>query len=131
MLRSRSIPFICKRGEPVLNTCSNRQFGTVFSARSSNKVKGGLTREQILGLPSIPSWSPSYPLGPYYFKNREYFIVEYEADMADIKKVVPEPLEPKSNRVLYEWIAMPDSSGFGSCMLDFLLLYFFINIVFY
>ena len=90
-------------------------FGSVFAERSRNKVKGALTRQNILSLPSTPAWSPSYPLGPYYFKNREYFIIEYEADIEDLKRVVPEPLVPASNKVLYEWIGMPDSSGFGSC----------------
>uniref|UniRef100_A0A6B2L431 Acetoacetate decarboxylase n=1 Tax=Arcella intermedia TaxID=1963864 RepID=A0A6B2L431_9EUKA len=64
--------------------------------------------------PSTPLNSPSYPKGPYFFQNREYFIVYYESDIESIKKVVPAPLVPKSNIVAYEWIKMPDSTGFGS-----------------
>lgn len=81
---------------------------------TSTPKKGLLTKEQILATPSMPPLSPSYPKGPYRFVDREYFIVTYETDYSALKAVVPEPLEPASNQVLYEWIAMPDSSGFGS-----------------
>lgn len=37
----------------------------------------------------------------------------YESDPAAIRKVVPAPLKPASNIVAYEWIRMPDSTGFG------------------
>jgi acetoacetate decarboxylase len=73
-----------------------------------------MNREQILAAPSMPASSPSYPRGPYRFINREFFIVTYESDPAAIREMVPEPLIPDgSNRVFYEWIRMPDSSGFG------------------
>jgi len=69
---------------------------------------------KILSLPSMPAASPSYPLGPYRFINREYLIITYESDPAAIREAVPEPLQPDgSNTVLYEFIRMPDSSGFG------------------
>jgi len=68
----------------------------------------------ILQAPSMPLASPSYPRGPYRFINREYFIVTYESDPDAIREAVPEPLEPDgSNTVMYEFIRMPDSSGFG------------------
>ena len=68
----------------------------------------------ILNLASMPLASPSYPRGPYRFINREYFIVTYESDPEAIRHALPEPLEPDgSNTVLYEFIRMPDSSGFG------------------
>ena len=73
-----------------------------------------MNREQILGLPSMPAASPSFPHGPFRFINREYFVVLYESDPDAIRAAVPEPLEPaKENLVAYEWIKMPDSSGFG------------------
>lgn len=69
---------------------------------------------EILRLSSMPSASPSYPRGPYRFINREYLIVTYESDPAAIREALPEPLEPDgSNTVLYEFIKMPDSYGFG------------------
>ncbi|HYD98998.1 MAG TPA: acetoacetate decarboxylase [Alphaproteobacteria bacterium] len=73
-----------------------------------------MNRDEILSCPSMPAASPSYPRGPYRFVDREYFIIIYESDPAAIRAAVPEPLEPDgSNQVFYEWIRMPDSSGFG------------------
>lgn len=70
--------------------------------------------DQILKLPSMPPASPSYPHGPYRFVDREYFIIAYESDPEAIRAAVPEPLVPaEGNIVYYEWIRMPDSSGFG------------------
>ncbi len=67
--------------------------------------------EQILRKPAMPVAIPSYPRGPYRFVDREYRI-EFEPDA--IREALPEPLEPDgSNQVLYEFIKMPDSSGFG------------------
>lgn len=73
-----------------------------------------MNRDEILGLPSMPAAGPSYPFGPYRFVNREYMIIIYESDPDAIRHAVPEPLVPDpSNQVFYEWIKMPDSSGFG------------------
>ena len=69
---------------------------------------------EILALPSMPAASPSYPRGPYRFVDREYFIITFESDPEAIRAALPEPLQPDgSNTVLYEFIRMPDSSGFG------------------
>ena len=68
----------------------------------------------VLNLPSVPAASPSYPRGPYRFIDREYLIITYESDPDAIRAALPEPLEPDgSNTVLYEFIRMPDSAGFG------------------
>lgn len=68
----------------------------------------------ILQLPSMPLASPSYPRGPYRFVDREYLIVTYVSDPDAIRAALPEPIEPDgSNTVLYEFIRMPDSAGFG------------------
>ena len=73
-----------------------------------------MTPEEILKLPSMPAVAPSYPLGPYRFINREFMIITYETDPVLLRAAVPEPLVPNAdNLVLYEWIKMPDSSGFG------------------
>jgi acetoacetate decarboxylase len=62
----------------------------------------------------MPAASPSYPLPPFRFVDREYMVVIYESDPDAIRAAVPEPLVPDaSNQVFYEWIRMPDSSGFG------------------
>ncbi len=68
----------------------------------------------ILETASMPIAGPSYPKGPYRFRNREYMIITYESDPEAIREAVPEPLEPDGSRqVLYEFIRMPDSTGFG------------------
>ena len=73
-----------------------------------------MNKKEILALPSMPAASPSYPRGPFRFIDREYMIVIYESDPVAIRHAVPEPLIPDpSNQVFYEWIRMPDSSGFG------------------
>ena len=70
--------------------------------------------EDILKLRSTPLSSPSYPAGPYRFVDREYMTITYETDPALIREHLPEPLVPNAeNIVVYEWIKMPDSSGFG------------------
>lgn len=73
-----------------------------------------MNKNDLLSAFSMPVCSPSFPKGPYTFFNREYLIVVYESDPAAIRHALPEPLEPDgSNRVLYEFIKMPDSTGFG------------------
>ncbi|ADH90115.1 Acetoacetate decarboxylase [Ancylobacter novellus DSM 506] len=62
---------------------------------------------------SMPLTSPSYPKGPYRFFDREFFIVTYRTDPAALEKVVPEPLKVIEPIVKYEFIRMPDSTGFG------------------
>ena len=73
-----------------------------------------MKKDDVLKIASMPLSSPSYPKGPYRFIDREYFIITYESDAGAIREQLPEPLEPDgSNTVLYEFIKMPDSSGFG------------------
>ena len=63
----------------------------------------------------MPLTSPAFPLGPYRFINREYLIITYRTDPVKLRAVVPEPLEIDEQKPLvkYEFIRMPDSSGFG------------------
>ncbi|MEW6341268.1 MAG: acetoacetate decarboxylase [Paraburkholderia sp.] len=62
---------------------------------------------------AMPVHNPAYPRPPYRFINREYFIISYETDFDALRAIVPEPLIPENNLVHYEFIRMPDSSGFG------------------
>ncbi|KTC64982.1 acetoacetate decarboxylase (plasmid) [Legionella adelaidensis] len=62
---------------------------------------------------AMPIYRPSYPPGPYRFINREFFIISYETDMDILKEVVPAPLEVTEPIVKFEFIRMPDSTGFG------------------
>jgi acetoacetate decarboxylase len=57
--------------------------------------------------------SPSYPPGPYRFIDREFVVITYRTDMERLRDVVPEPLGVPEPLVNYEFIRMPDSTGFG------------------
>src|ERR1700685_4663010 len=73
-----------------------------------------MRREDILKLPSMPASGPSYPAGPYRFIQRQFMVITYEPDADIIRDHLPEPLEPAEQPLVsYEWIKMPDSSGFG------------------
>ncbi len=73
-----------------------------------------MKKEDVLKISSMPILGGCYPPGPYRFINREYLIITYESDPDAIRSMVPEPLEPDDgNLVAYEFMKMPDSSGFG------------------
>src|SRR3974390_2512414 len=63
---------------------------------------------------AMPLTSPSYPPGPYRFINREYLVITYRTDTDALRTVVPEPLTVPEQIVNYEFIRMPDSTGFGN-----------------
>src|SRR5580692_8426565 len=74
-----------------------------------------MRKADILKLPSMPMAGPSYPAGPYRFIDREFLVITYETDPELIRAGLPEPLQPIEQAIVhYEWIKMPDSSGFGS-----------------
>jgi acetoacetate decarboxylase len=62
---------------------------------------------------AMPLTNPAYPPGPYRFVNREYMIITYRTDPEALRALVPEPLEIEAPIVKYEFIRMPDSTGFG------------------
>lgn len=62
---------------------------------------------------AMPLNDPSYPKPPYRFYNREFFVVTYRTDPEMLRELVPEPLEVIGDTVSYEFIRMPDSTGFG------------------
>lgn len=62
---------------------------------------------------AMPLTNPSFPPGPYRFFNREYVIITYRTTREALEAVVPEPLEIDEPLVKYEFIRMPDSTGFG------------------
>jgi acetoacetate decarboxylase len=61
---------------------------------------------------AMPLTNPAYPRGPYRFVNREFLIVSYRTDPDALRAVVPEPLQITEPIVHYEFIRMPDSTGF-------------------
>ncbi|HEX5125581.1 MAG TPA: acetoacetate decarboxylase [Rhodocyclaceae bacterium] len=62
---------------------------------------------------AMPLTSPAFPPGPYRFVNREFLVITYETDIDALRAVVPEPLQITDPLVKYEFIRMPDSTGFG------------------
>jgi acetoacetate decarboxylase len=64
------------------------------------------------GMP-VPRWIRTYPAGPYRFTNREFFIITYETDPELLKAILPPQLELIEPVVKFEFIRMPDSTGFG------------------
>jgi len=62
---------------------------------------------------AMPLTNPAFPPGPYRFANREFFVVTYRTDADALRAVVPEPLQVTEPIVKYEFIRMPDSTGFG------------------
>ncbi|HXN88499.1 MAG TPA: acetoacetate decarboxylase family protein, partial [Methylocella sp.] len=56
---------------------------------------------------------PAYPRGAYKFYNREFVVISYRSDPNALREVVPESLEVIGATVNYEFIRMPDSTGFG------------------
>jgi len=62
---------------------------------------------------AMPLTSPAFPVGPYRFIDREYLIITYRTDPQKLRAVVPEPLQADEPLVKYEFIRMPDSTGFG------------------
>jgi acetoacetate decarboxylase len=62
---------------------------------------------------AMPFTSPAYPPGPYRFIDREFLVITYRSDPQKLRAIVPEPLELDEPLVRYEFIRMPDSTGFG------------------
>src|SRR5690349_10638665 len=62
---------------------------------------------------AMPLTQPAYPRGPYRFVDREYFIITYRTEPEKLRALVPAPLEIEAPLVKYEFIRMPDSTGFG------------------
>jgi acetoacetate decarboxylase len=62
---------------------------------------------------AMPYTAPAYPIGPYRFVNREFMIITYRTDPEKLRAIVPAPLEVTEPLVKYEFIRMPDSTGFG------------------
>jgi acetoacetate decarboxylase len=62
---------------------------------------------------AMPLTSPAFPRGPYRFIDREFLIVSYRSDPDALRRAVPAPLELAEPVVKFEFIRMPDSTGFG------------------
>ncbi len=62
----------------------------------------------------MPIANPAYPRGPYRFYHREFMTITYRTDPEKLRAAVPEPLQLDGDPIVkYEFIRMPDSTGFG------------------
>jgi acetoacetate decarboxylase len=57
--------------------------------------------------------NPALPRGSYRFE--EYLIITYRTDPQKLRELVLEPLQLREPLVRFEFIRMPNSSGFGDC----------------
>ncbi len=62
---------------------------------------------------AMPMHNPAYPPGPYRFVDREFLIITYRTDPVLLQKMIPAPLKMTEPIVKFEFINMPDSTGFG------------------
>jgi acetoacetate decarboxylase len=77
-------------------------------------MEDSMTEEEIRKRAfAMPLTSPAFPPGPYRFIDREYLIITYRTDPERLRAIVPEPLALEAPLVKYEFIRMPDSTGFG------------------
>ncbi|MBI1212079.1 MAG: acetoacetate decarboxylase [Alphaproteobacteria bacterium] len=73
-------------------------------------MREGEVRERAFAMPLT---SPAYPPGPYRFIDREFLIITYRTSPEKLRALVPEPMRPAGDLVKYEFIRMPNSTGFG------------------
>jgi acetoacetate decarboxylase len=62
---------------------------------------------------AMPLTNPAFPPGPYRFTDREFLVITYRTNPEALRAVVPAPLEIGEPLVKFEFIRMPDSTGFG------------------
>jgi len=73
-----------------------------------------MKKADVLNIPSMPLQSPTYPVGPFRFFNRQYMAISYQTDAAALREALPEPLEPIGDEVSVQWLDLPDGEGFGA-----------------
>lgn len=61
----------------------------------------------------VKQGNPAYTKAPHRFINREYLIISYETDKAALDKILPPGLVAPEPVVKFEFMKMPDASGFG------------------
>jgi acetoacetate decarboxylase len=63
---------------------------------------------------AMPLSRPSCPPGPYRYTNWEMLIITYRTDADALRAAVPEPLALGEPLFKFEFVKIPDSTGFGS-----------------
>ena len=80
------------------------------------KIKGfRCCRADVLKLPVHAAGRSELSRRTFTASSTKFLVISYETDPDLIRAGLPEPLEPIETPIVhYEWIKMPDSSGFGS-----------------
>src|SRR5262249_55906269 len=100
----------CRPSTLPSTAANNRTEGRHRAYRKERSMKESEVKARAFAMPLT---SPAYPPGPYRFVNREFMVITYRTDPDKLRAVVPEPLEVDEPLVKYEFIRMPDSTGFG------------------
>jgi len=61
----------------------------------------------------VRAWNEAFSPAEFRFVDREFFIISYETDEKFLESLLPPGVELLEPIVKYEFIRMPDSSGFG------------------
>jgi acetoacetate decarboxylase len=86
--------------------------GVLTAAPSAASLESA--RDWFLQYPVMSTLRPSYPRGPWHYRDMHQLIVTYESTAEAVRAVVPRPLQPaEGNRVTIEWRRMSEVSGFG------------------
>ncbi len=72
-----------------------------------------LAEDVLGGAFAMPRTSPSYPMGPYRYVDREYLTIAYRSDPKALRRLLPAPLALRLPEARFQFIRMPDSTGFG------------------
>src|SRR6201993_5663973 len=68
----------------------------------------------FLQYPVMSTLSPSYPRGPWHYKDTHLLAVTYESTAEAVRAVVPRPLQPADgNCAALYWWRFTDVTGFG------------------
>jgi acetoacetate decarboxylase len=72
-----------------------------------------LAEDVLGGAFAMPRTSPSYPMGPYRYVDREYLTIAYRSEPKALRRLLPAPLALRLPEARFQFIRMPDSTGFG------------------
>src|SRR5713101_2637419 len=104
---------LCRPSSEMSCSCNSRVIQVPARAHPTSRRSVMKESEVKKRAFAMPLTSPAYPIGPYRFCNREFLIITYRTDPDKLRALVPEPLEVDEPIVKYEFIRMPDSTGFG------------------
>lgn len=73
-----------------------------------------MTEQEIsAGAFAMPMHNPAYPLPPYRLVDCEMLVIAYRCNREQLARIVPAPLKLAEPVVYFEFIRLPDSTGFG------------------